>query len=57
MGAWKHGMPPGMMLKSWPCSTNIDDPEGKFTLERFCIERGIAYDPVLMPMPLDGAAS
>jgi thioredoxin reductase len=53
MGAWKKAMPPGMMLKSWPCSSNIDDPDGEFTLKQFCIERGVAYDDLFMPLPLE----
>jgi cation diffusion facilitator CzcD-associated flavoprotein CzcO len=53
MGAWKKLMPPGMMLKSWPCSSNIDDPHSKFTLQQFCVEQGVDYDDVMMPLPVE----
>jgi thioredoxin reductase len=53
MGAWKKSMPPGMMLKSWPCSSNIDDPDSAYTLGKYCAEHGIEYDDVLMPLPIE----
>ena len=36
MGAWKHRMPPGMLLKSHAWSSSLYDPFGELTLEAFC---------------------
>ena len=42
-----------MMLKSDGFASNIDDPEGRFTLKQFCAERGIEYADTGIPVRLD----
>jgi hypothetical protein len=53
MESWKVGMPPGMLLKSYPWSSSLYDPASTFTLRQFCAERDIPYDDSLMPLPLE----
>ena len=43
MDSWRAHMPKGMMLKSDGFASNIYDPDGGFTLEKFCAQRGIEY--------------
>jgi thioredoxin reductase len=53
MDSWLAHMPKGMMLKSDGFASNIYDPDGKFTLEHFCAERGIEYAHMGIPVRLD----
>jgi thioredoxin reductase len=53
MESWKHGMPPGMLLKSHPWSSFIYDPGANYTLEKFCAEQRISYHPSLWQLPLE----
>ena len=53
MDSWLAHMPKGMMLKSDGFASNIYDPDAKFTLERFCAERGIEYAHMGIPVRLD----
>ncbi|MBV9995545.1 MAG: NAD(P)/FAD-dependent oxidoreductase [Caulobacteraceae bacterium] len=53
MGAWKHAMPVGMLLKSHAWSSCLYDPDAQFTFEAFCAERGVAYHPSLTPLPVE----
>ena len=39
MGAWKHNMPPGMLLKSYPWASSLSDPQSEFAVKRFCAAR------------------
>jgi hypothetical protein len=49
MSFWRMHMPAGMLLRSpWPAS-QISDPEGRLTLERF---EALQPDPVPVPIPL-----
>ncbi len=57
MDSWLAHMPKGMMLKSDGFASNIYDPNGAFTLERFCADRGIEYGPVGNPVHLDTFAN
>jgi thioredoxin reductase len=57
MDSWRHHMPKGMMLKSDGFASNIYDPDGAFTLEKFCAQRGIAYHHTEIPVRLDTFAS
>jgi cation diffusion facilitator CzcD-associated flavoprotein CzcO len=41
MHSWRAHMPAGMQLKSESFATNLSDPAGSFTLERFCIDHGM----------------
>ena len=52
MDSWLAHMPEGMMLKSDGFASNIYDPDGKFTLKRFCAERGIEYADLGIPVRL-----
>jgi cation diffusion facilitator CzcD-associated flavoprotein CzcO len=57
MDSWLAHMPKGMMLKSDGFASDIYDPEGEFTLERFCAERRIEYAPAGTPVRLETFAS
>lgn len=50
MQGWVAHMPVGMRLKSEGFASNLYDPEGAFTLERFCRERGIPYADSGLPV-------
>jgi predicted ATP-grasp superfamily ATP-dependent carboligase len=53
MDTWRDHMPTGMFLKSEGFASNISDPGGERTLERYCAERGIEYGPLAAPIRLD----
>ena len=53
MDSWLKHMPKGMCLKSDGFASNICDPNGDFTLERFCAKRGINYSDLDIPVALD----
>jgi thioredoxin reductase len=53
MDSWKVHMPKGMCLKSDGFASNIYDPRGEYTLERFCAERGIPYSDTGLPVKLE----
>ena len=53
MAGWTDHMPEGMTLKSEGCASNLSDPSGEYTLERYCEERGIEYGDVGVPVELD----
>src|SRR3984893_4993604 len=53
MDSWLSHMPKGMSLKSDGFASNISDPEGALTLEKFCAERGIEYGDTAIPVRLD----
>lgn len=51
MHSWQAYMPAGMLLKSESFATNLSDPSGAFTLERFCRDGGRpAVDPTAVPL-------
>jgi 2-polyprenyl-6-methoxyphenol hydroxylase-like FAD-dependent oxidoreductase len=52
MHSWRTRMPAGMFLKSEGFASNLQDPAGRFTLERFCAERGLRYAAKDIPVPL-----
>jgi cation diffusion facilitator CzcD-associated flavoprotein CzcO len=52
MEAWLTKMPKGMFLKSHGFASNLYDPDGAYTLERFCGANGLAYDAYKVPVPL-----
>ncbi|GGX86096.1 NAD(P)-binding domain-containing protein [Streptomyces anandii] len=41
MASWRDNMPSGMYLKSEPWASNLCDPQSRWRLERFCVERGL----------------
>lgn len=51
--SWRAQMPKGMFLKSEGFASNLHDPQGAFTLARFCAEQGLAYADMDEPVPLD----
>ncbi len=53
MKFWSEHMPRGMRLKSEGFASNLSDPNGEFTLEVFCAERGIDYADIGLPVALD----
>jgi cation diffusion facilitator CzcD-associated flavoprotein CzcO len=53
MDSWRAHMPKGMSLKSDGFASNISDPDGRFTLGRFCEEQGIEYSDTGVPVRLD----
>lgn len=53
MRSWRACMPAGMFLKSEGFASNLYDPDGRFTLQRFCAEKGFAYDEIGLPVPLE----
>lgn len=52
MGTWRHNMPLGMLLKSYPWASSLSDPVSQFALKSFCAERALPYHDKLMPLPL-----
>lgn len=53
MYLWTHQMPEGMQLKSEGFASSLFDPEGRFTLERYCAEHGLPYRRTGLPVKLD----
>jgi cation diffusion facilitator CzcD-associated flavoprotein CzcO len=53
MGLWRRSMPEGMQLKSEGFASNLSDPLGLHTLQRFCSEHDIDYAPLGVPVRLD----
>ncbi len=53
MDAWRNHMPEGMLLKSDGFASSLYDPSGEYPLARFCLERGIGYDDLCVPVRLD----
>jgi thioredoxin reductase len=53
MQGWSDHMPKGMSLKSEGFASNIYDPDGRFTLARYCQQRGLPYADLGLPVPLE----
>jgi thioredoxin reductase len=53
MDTWISHMPKGMCLKSDGFASNLYDPDGEFTLRRFCADRGIPYKDMGLPVRLE----
>src|SRR5262249_39371921 len=53
IGPWKHNMPRGMLLQSYPGATSLSDPKSEFTVKSYCTERALPYHDALTPLPLD----
>jgi thioredoxin reductase len=53
MDSWLARMPKGMMLKSDGFASDIYDPNGEFSLKRFCSEQGIEYADIGIPVRLE----
>jgi cation diffusion facilitator CzcD-associated flavoprotein CzcO len=52
MESWRAHMPGGMALKSERFASNLSDPDGQYTLERFSALRGTSYSPKGVPLPI-----
>jgi FAD-dependent urate hydroxylase len=52
MESWR-GMPRGMLLKSEGSASSLADPQYRYTLERYCAERGLPFRRWGLPVPLD----
>ncbi len=50
--SWRKFMPVGMVLKSERFASNLWDPNGQFTLERYLAEHRIPYQPAGDPLSL-----
>ncbi|HEV7218771.1 MAG TPA: NAD(P)-binding domain-containing protein [Terriglobales bacterium] len=50
--SWRKFMPQGMVLKSERFASNLWDPRGQFTLERYSAEHKIPYQPAGEPLSL-----
>lgn len=50
---WAQHMPAGMFLKSDGFASSLSDPDGKGTLENYCIDRGLPYHPTNRPVPVE----
>jgi predicted ATP-grasp superfamily ATP-dependent carboligase len=53
MDTWCNHMPRGMCLKSEGFASNLSDPGGELTLERFCADEAIEYGDEGVPVRLD----
>jgi cation diffusion facilitator CzcD-associated flavoprotein CzcO len=53
MASWKHNMPRGMLLKSYPWASNIANTESSFGYEAFAAMRGLPYHDTNVAIPLD----
>jgi len=53
MQSWCEGMPAGIHLKSDGFASNLYEPAGQFTLERYCAEHAIPYHPLRLPVALE----
>ncbi len=53
MHTWRQRMPAGMCLKSEGFASSLSDPDGTFTLGRYSRERGLPYEDVGYPVPLE----
>jgi cation diffusion facilitator CzcD-associated flavoprotein CzcO len=52
MSSWRRYMPTAMLLRSEPHASNLWDPDRRYTFERFCKEKGIAYVASGRPLPI-----
>jgi lysine/ornithine N-monooxygenase len=53
MSTWRSHMPEGMFLKSEGFASSLSDPDGRYTLRRFCDETGREYGDIARPVALD----
>ena len=53
MHSWRNCMPAGMCLKSEGFASNLYDPEGSLTLAAYCAARGLHYQDVGYPIPIE----
>ncbi len=52
MHTWRTSMPEGMVLKSEGNASNLYDPGGELTLQKYCSQNGLPYAHTGYPIPL-----
>lgn len=52
MDSWRSGMPEGMQLKSAPFASMLHAPGNAFSLRHYCSLRGLPYQDLDWPVPL-----
>src|SRR5258708_33306560 len=57
MRTWREHMPAGMSLKSEGFASNLSDPRGALTLERYCADNGLPYAHTGLPVSLETFAA
>ncbi|MPW17424.1 SidA/IucD/PvdA family monooxygenase [Paraburkholderia sp. CNPSo 3157] len=50
MQAWRDYMPPGMLMRSEAFASSLYTPQRGYTMEQYCLHKGIQYQPVGMPL-------
>ena len=50
MEFWRSAMPEGMSLKSEGFASSIYDPNGSFSLAQYCVDKGLPYADVGLPV-------
>ena len=50
---WRTKMPRGMHLKSDGFASSLYDPEGRVTLRNYCVEKGVDYRDLGVPVALE----
>src|ERR1700683_2015997 len=50
---WLNHMPKGMRMKSEGFASSLYDPKSQLTLGKFCQAKGIPYQDVGLPVPLE----
>jgi cation diffusion facilitator CzcD-associated flavoprotein CzcO len=53
MSNWRKRMPKGMHLKSDGFASSLFDPGRHFTLAKYCAEKGLPYQDLGLPVPLE----
>jgi len=53
MYRWQCQMPKGMFLKSEGCASSLSDPTARYTLARYCAEKGLPYGERGAPVSLE----
>jgi cation diffusion facilitator CzcD-associated flavoprotein CzcO len=53
MHTWLNQMPRGMKLKSEGFASSLDDPDTAYTLAEYCRGKGIPYQDMGLPVPLE----
>ncbi|MBZ5634687.1 MAG: NAD(P)-binding domain-containing protein [Acidobacteriia bacterium] len=57
MSTWLNHMPKGMRLKSEGFASCLYDPKSELTLEKYCQAKGLPYQDVGLPVPLETFSS
>ena len=53
MQSWRNLMPKGMLLKSEGFASNLSEPTGEMTLERYCSDEGVPFARIGRPVSLE----